>query len=388
MGRGKRDFYLIRRKDRLTRDSSGKLRPTYYCRFRDDSTGELTAWHSTGETSVGRAEIWVHSRLKDDQLQASPTLEYFAKDFFRWESSPWIRKQHAKGRRFSESVASGRQGHLDNYIIPHFGKVKLTELTQKKIEDWLSGLDLSNQTRNHILYTFRIVLREARFDGKLKSNPLETPEPFGVDWKVRHPFTLAELHALFPDDPAKLTKIWTDQEHATALLLLADTGMRSGECRGLRWLHYIGGKALYIDSAVDKAGQAKGTKTGASRLVPVSEKARAALERWRAVSKYTEPDDFVFSKAKGAPHGDKWLIRVLPAALEEAKVKPAGRTLVVHSFRHTYVTLMEKTLAPGAVQALSGHATEKARKLYSHPSVEDLMGKLGPAQEAVEKLWK
>ena len=51
-----------------------------------------------------------------------PILEDFARDFFEWESSSWIRRQHAKGRRFCKSIAKCRQGHLDKYILPHFGK--------------------------------------------------------------------------------------------------------------------------------------------------------------------------------------------------------------------------------------------------------------------------
>jgi integrase len=119
----------------------------------------------------------------------------------------------------------------------------------------------------------------------------------------------------------------------------------------------------------------------------VSKKAQAALLEWRELSKFKEPDDFIFSMEKGKPHGDKWLIRALPAAFEDAKIKGAGRNLVVHSFRHTYVTMMENLTTQEEVRLLSGHATEKARKVYSHPSVEDLMGKLGTASAAVEKIW-
>jgi len=47
---GVKQFYIIKRKDRLT---NGK--PTYYCRFREE-TGEVLPWQSIGEYSKTRAE--------------------------------------------------------------------------------------------------------------------------------------------------------------------------------------------------------------------------------------------------------------------------------------------------------------------------------------------
>ena len=61
------------------------------------------------------------------------------------------------------------------------------------IECWLIGLNLSNQTKNHILYSFRIVLKDAELAGKIPANPLEKIEPMGKDAQRRDVFSIEEL---------------------------------------------------------------------------------------------------------------------------------------------------------------------------------------------------
>ncbi len=372
-------YYLHKRQS--TKDSK---RHVYYCQFVD-ATGHRGSAVSTGCTTRAAAERWARERVSKGSA-VQPTLEDFARSFFDWESSAWIRRQHAKGRRFSESVAKGRQGHLDQHILPHFGKVKVADLDQKSIEDWLAAVPLSNQTRNHILYTFRIVLREAKLAGIIRNSVLADAEPFGNDAKRRDVFTLAELRQLFPDDDGKLVEVWGEAERAVAFLLLADTGIRSGELRALRWLNVLEDRALFIDSALDKLGRPKSTKTGTSRVVLMSGKAQGALADWRELTKRKAAEDFIFHE-KGAPHGDAWLRRTLPGAMERAKVTAGGRHLVVHSFRHGYVTMMRALVPDELARAMSGHVTDRAFDLYTHRTSSDLLARLEPAKDAVEALW-
>jgi hypothetical protein len=89
------------------------------------------------------------------------TLEGIAADFFK-DNSPWVWRQHAKGRSFGKAQGQNRQGHLDHHILQRFGKTELRDITKPDIGDWLITLPLANATRNAIMYTMRIVLREAR----------------------------------------------------------------------------------------------------------------------------------------------------------------------------------------------------------------------------------
>jgi hypothetical protein len=69
-----------------------------------------------------QAREYVEERLAEKKQGISQfTLKEYARDFFPWESSSWIRRQHAKGKRFSWVMARIRNGHLKNCIFRNSG---------------------------------------------------------------------------------------------------------------------------------------------------------------------------------------------------------------------------------------------------------------------------
>jgi integrase len=169
------------------------------------------------------------------------TLNEYAKTFFVWDECLYIKRQLAKGKRFSKTNATLRRDHLTNYILSQFGKRSLSSLNRVEIENWLvslksikTGDQLSNQTKNHILYAFRTILREAEREGIIPYNCLSIVESLAVQPKTRDVFSQAELKKLFPSDLEALTKIWREVEYAYFFFILATTGLRRGECRALK----------------------------------------------------------------------------------------------------------------------------------------------------------
>ncbi len=111
-------------------------------------------------------------------------------------------------------MAHLRRSHLTTYILPKFGNRVLSTLNQVEIENWLVDLHsdttkkpLSNQTKNHILYTFRIILREAHREALVPFNCLSNIEPLALQAKSRDTFTRKELKKLFPSDSEALMAI-------------------------------------------------------------------------------------------------------------------------------------------------------------------------------------
>ena len=102
-----------------------------------------------------------------------PRLKEYVADFYRWDTCNWIRRQHAKGRRFSRQVADSRRSRLERYILPEFGDRRLDEINPVEVENWLVGLDRANQTKNHLLYTLNIILKEAKRQKVIAANPLD-----------------------------------------------------------------------------------------------------------------------------------------------------------------------------------------------------------------------
>lgn len=66
---------------------------------------------------------------------------------------------------------------------------------------------MSNQTKNHILYAFRIVLREAERESIIPYNCLSIVESLAVQPKPRDVFYQAELKKLFPSDLEAMVRI-------------------------------------------------------------------------------------------------------------------------------------------------------------------------------------
>lgn len=367
---------------------------TLFKRYKDPKSKKGVIWYfsyydetrrrrikSTGKNRKYEAELFAEEYL-DSLDQSQKTLEEYSKTFFVWEECLWIKRQHAKGKRFSKGIAHLRRSHLTGYILPKFGRRPLTSLNRVEIENWLvdlhglkTGEQLSNQTKNHILFAFRIVMREAEREGLIPLNCLRLVEPLANHAKVRDIFTKEELQMLFPIDLTELIRIWGKEEYAYYFYILATTGMRRGEARGLQWRHVIKKEERYgllIEQAVRNDDTLGSTKTGKSRVVLLSKRAQEYLNTWYEATPYKESDSFVFFGREGnRPIMGKTLQSRFTRALRVARIKVNGRNLVIHSFRHTYNTLLRSVLPIDILQSTTGHTSNAMTEHYNHPTTED-----------------
>jgi integrase len=263
------DYTLFKRYS----DPKNKRGIRWYFYYYDDLGNRKSK--ATGKAKKYEAEEYAKAYLESLD-RGSYTLNDYTQTFFKWGECPWIKRQLAKGRGFSEGFASSRRRNLDLYILPKFGKRKLDSFNRVEIENWLIDLNnqktkkpLANQTRNHILYTFRIVLREAEREGLIPFNCLQSVEPMSPESKKRDVFTKDELKKLFPDDLQEAERIWGRKEYVYLFYILATTGIRSGEVRALQWKHIIWGDpaGLKIERSVKNNETFGTTKTGTSRVV-------------------------------------------------------------------------------------------------------------------------
>lgn len=325
-------------------------------------------------------------------------MNEYAKTFFVWDECLYIKRQLAKGKRFSKTNAKLRRDHLVNYILPQFGKRSLSSLNRVEIENWLvalksknTGEALSNQTKNHILYAFRTILREAEREGIIPYNCLSIVESLAVQPRTRDVFSQAELQKLFPSDIEALTKIWREEEYAYYFFILATTGMRRGEARALKWKHVIEDKkrnGLLIEESIKNYDSTGSTKTGKSRVVVLSQRAEVILEHWKASTPFHDPEDLIFYGRNGSrPIMGKTLQTRFQRALEKAEIKAEGRNLVIHSFRHTYNTLLKNVLPLDILQETTGHSSESMTERYNHPSLKDSYSRILEHEDAFDKLF-
>ncbi|MCX7030525.1 MAG: site-specific integrase [Spirochaetes bacterium] len=147
---------------------------------------------------------------------------------------------------------------------------------------------------------------------------------------------------------------------------------------------------LWIENAVKFAARRTigTTKAGKPRPVYLPSRARTELEDWHQRCTWAEPDDLIFpSSTRNVPLGDQMLRDRLRVALRKAGVSVAGRILVVHSFRHAYVTRSKRTLPSDVLMLMAGHADEKTQRGYLHPTLQDHLRQIGEARGLIEAAW-
>lgn len=170
-----------------------------------------------------------------------------------------------------------------------------------------------------------------RFEGmpKLKSNR-------------RDEFTLEEYRKLHTTGRKWMKEattpqgVWYRYMCYQFVLIMCNTGMRPPEAKNLRWRD--------ISTAKDKDGQeilviyVEGK--GKTRKLIAPKSVGEYLERVRAHSKATKPDDRVFTIINGKPA--VWLYRdTVEELLKYAQLRdgPSGIPRTTYCFRHTYATL-------------------------------------------------
>ena len=377
---------------------------TLFKRFKDTKNRKGMVWYfyyydsngkripkSTGLSRKFDAEVFAKNFFKS----ADPTLitlkEYTA-SFFVWDSCSWIKRQHAKGKRFSQSVANQRRSHLTTYILPAFGDRTLTSLNRIEIENWLIDLKkskvvgkdkdviatrspLSNQTKNHILYTFRIILREAEREAIVPLNCLASVESLSNSPRSRDIFSKVELSKLFPDDLKQMEAIWGRIEYAYLFYILSTTGIRVGEARALQWKHVIWKEdrnALLIEQTVKHDNSIGPTKTNKTRIVVLTKRAQDILDNWLSSSPFDHMNDFIFfGQDRSSTITGRTLLNRFDKALDAAGIVIKGRNLVIHSFRHTYNTFLKPLMPTEVLQSMTGHSSDAMTAHYNHPTFDD-----------------
>ncbi|MDR2247200.1 MAG: site-specific integrase, partial [Treponema sp.] len=101
------------------------------------------------------------------------TVGEFAGGMFS-EGAAHIKRWKEKGYVLKPQTIAQHRRHLTGYILPRFGKIRFDEITPTAVEDYLLEQNLSNSSRNTILYTLKLVMREAKRAGIIEMIPEKT----------------------------------------------------------------------------------------------------------------------------------------------------------------------------------------------------------------------
>jgi len=261
------------------------------------------------------------------------------------------------------------------HLIPHFGEKPLTGINAAEIRKWVSKLTETKVGATTIRQSYRLlrqIMETAYIEERISRNPcagVKLPKIVTVD---KRGLTKDELVALANECG----------QYGPVILFLGSTGLRIGEALALRVGDIDNAKSTvnversWTKDVTGRSIMGSSTKTGASRIVPISPTILEALQPFLE-SKSSE--DWLFVGPRGKVMDYDWLRQriFMPAA---GKLGLTGVT--IHSLRHTCASLLISLGAPiTTVSHLLGHASVKMTlDTYGHYYEDDTrewMARLG-----------
>jgi len=272
----------------------------------------------------------------------------------------WLRYVEFDRER-TESTLRDYRHTVRDHLLPYFGDDKpVGKITSEDIdafrESMLGEGRLSRRSIQKILVILHGIFKRAKRRKWIAANPAEDAE--------RVTFTRSgDFSVLTPAEVEALARAAANDQDAAIFLTAAFTGLRLGELRALRWRDVnFAKRVVHVRRNVPAGGTERVPKSGKVRAVPLVDRAGQVLDELSRRELWTDPDDFVFPNALGAPFDDNRL-RV---RFREARDRAGLELLRFHDLRHTFGTLAVRVFPLTDVKAFMGHADIQTTMLYVH----------------------
>jgi integrase len=338
------------------------------------------AWIVDYVDQIGKRHIETFERKKEaDDHWATVKVDVRAGIHVAKSASPTVAEaadtwlKEVRARNVERSTLRRYEQHVILHIVPLIGHTKLAALTPDRVNALRDKLleKLSRPLARKVLVSFKSLLKVSRCShvavgvsikrGRKEKRRIEAGRDFP---------TTAEV--------ARLLAAAKDNTKARALLLiLAFTGLRASEFRGLRWRD-IDLKAceLYVRQRADEYNVIGAPKSDSSvRTIPLDPDVMVpALREWKLKC---PPSDFVFPTRTGKPQ-DYNGIRggSIDPVMKAAKLvnKDGEPKYTPHALRHFFASWCinpkargGRELPPKQVQYLLGHSTiSMTFDIYGH----------------------
>lgn len=293
----------------------------------------------------------------------------------------------AKTVTMSENSRASFQSALNTWVYPAIGDKKLPDVSPADLSALL--LDIQAQGRAHStavkVYTvLHTMFKMAYLADTIPRNPMDkvarpVPRKDEIRATEAQALTVEELQAVLAALEAEPLK-WRALVH-----LLIDTGVRRGECCGLKWedidlesqvvtirrnLCYTPARGVYLDTP----------KSGKVREVDIGPETAALLEALRAQSL----GEYVFTQENSA---DPMHPQSPTRYLKKLSAKCGVPDLHPHKLRHTFASVAITAGADVAsVSEALGHSDKAVTlRMYTHSSAESRKRAAQIFREAIKK---
>ena len=350
---------------------SGRI--VYYYQTYDENN-KRTAPHSTGQRTKTAARHYCHQLNKTNTLipnkKDNLTFAEYAQGWWDFKTCEYIAYK-LKRTHISPIYANNAKKVLKNYILPYFNSMRLIDINQHTIEQWINHLQKKtskNSSINHYLRLLSTMLSFAVHKGIIPENPFKKVLLLKDNSQSRGILTTEEVQKLF--DPTKIIQIWKTPLYHTINLLAACTGMRMGEVLATR-VSTLKENSIIVDKQFDRTYGLRDTKTREIRQIPIPENLNETLHELAK-----NKTGFLFSKNNHTqPVANINVLKHLYTALNAIGISPEERkkrNITFHSWRHYFNTVLRShNINDGKVQTLTGHKTKAMTNHYTHFTITD-----------------
>lgn len=251
----------------------------------------------------------------------------------------------------SHATKKTYKGHMKRWIVPYWGKRRLSEVKTIEVESWLRRLPLAKSTcaklRKLMSVLFNHDCRYELFD----HNPIHLVRQSTKRQEAPSLLTPAEIKALIDA---------LGPRERTLVLLAASTGLRQSELFALKWsdIDFAGATLSVTRSIV--CGVVGRCKTESSQKpVPLHPRVAESLRQWKEQCTYREGEDWVFASERHRGRKPYWGQAILRRYLRPA-AGAAGieKRIGWHTFRHSYSSLLRSVgTEPKVMQELLRHSS-------------------------------
>lgn len=261
------------------------------------------------------------------------------------------------------------------HILPRFGALGLADVRPLDVQDFINAKakEFQPQTVKHIHRLLFQLFRHARRLHILEGvNPAEDLILPKMQFKAKHALTMDQVLQLVGKLP---------EQYGRVVLVLTHTGMRIGECLGLRWRSVDFNERVIHVVEQQTGGEQKGelkTQTG-RRIIPMTATAERALKEELAGSQWTGEDQFVFAARNGqALNANNIRKRFLSPTAEGLNLG----LVTWHTFRHTTASLLDRYTTASEKAKVLGHTSEAMGLRYTHAELDAIRKAMDSGLEA------
>lgn len=375
--RGQGDWSFTQRKDKVwtARKQFGK---------KADGKPNIKAFYGSSITEV-KKKARDYERLLEDNRGKEVTNTTLYEYIKNWMETY---KQYSVKDTTYDCLEDALEVRIKPYDISNMQISSLSpEICQRYIND-LTGSDAkySLATITKTYNTINSCLRYAEAVGDIIRNPMALVNLPSVD-KIQTPekvsrfFTTDEIKLIRDRCYAKFKNGVPVYAYGNVIVLLMFTGMRIGECLGLRWCDIdFENNTINIDNTIavvvdrDKRSSKKTKITNTSpktrksnRKIPMSSTAKEAILNIKnSRNKWLSDEDYVVVTSNGRIADARNIRRCLDSVLKSCGLQSddKGENCGLHALRHTFAsTLLAKGVDIKIISDLLGH--EKVSTTYN-----------------------